>query len=159
MTMTPSRAASDIDMKRVIIGKAEHLPLVCALEAATFTHPASREALGMFFGSDGAFCALCLVGGELASYCTVVTVLDEAQIINVATAEKHKGRGYGTEVISLVLEEARKRKIVSVSLEVRESNAPAIGLYEKMGFKVAGKRKGFYTQPLEDALVMIKNLD
>ena len=51
----------------------------------------------------------------------------------------------------------RSLGIVYVSLEVRESNTPAIALYSKFGYTVAGKRKGFYRAPSEDALVMVKN--
>jgi ribosomal-protein-alanine N-acetyltransferase len=100
-----------------------------------------------------------LEDGDLGSYCTVTTVLDEAQIINVATAERYKRQGCADAVISGVIDECKRRDIVSISLEVRESNAPAISLYEKFGFFVAGKRKNFYTNPRENALVMIKNLD
>ena len=86
-------------------------------------------------------------------------MLDEAQIINVATSEAYKRSGCANAVIGGVFDECNKRGIVSISLEVRESNAPAIALYEKLGFVVAGKRKNFYTDPRENALVLIKNLD
>ena len=157
--MTLFQGTSAIDMQRAIIGTLDQLSQVAELEACTFNHPWSESALKIFFESESAFCTLCLVDGELASYCTVVTVLDEAQIVNVATAEKHKGLGYAKDVIELVVSESIRRNIVSISLEVRESNFAAISLYEKKGFIAVGKRKGFYTEPKEDALVMIKNLD
>ena len=96
---------------------------------------------------------------ELASYCTVVTVLDEAQIINVATDISLRGRGYAKAVLEAVFEECKKRGISFISLEVRESNLPAISLYQSLGFTTEGKRKDFYKNPRENALVMIKNLD
>ena len=62
-------------------------------------------------------------------------------------------------VMTRVLEECEKRGITLISLEVRESNASAISLYEKLGFLTAGKRRDFYRDPRENALVMIKNSD
>ena len=154
-----SREHSVIDMKNVMFAQKEHIPLIAELEKKTFVHPWSESSLNMFFESESALYAICLEDGELASYCTMLLVLDEVQIINVATAEKYKRQGYAEEVINLMLEEAKRRDFGSISLEVRESNAPAIALYEKFGFFVAGKRKDFYTDPRENALVMIKNLD
>ncbi len=146
-------------MKNAFFARAEHIPLIAELEKQTFSHPWSESSLNMFFETESALYAICLADGELASYCTMMLVLDEVQIINVATAEKYKRQGYAEAVIELTLEEARRRGISSISLEVRESNAPAIALYEKFGFFEAGKRKDFYTDPRENALVMIKSLD
>lgn len=156
---THSRVSSAIDMREIIIAAAEHIPLVAALEAETFSEPASESALASLFIGGGSFCAVCLENGELCSYCTVVTVLDEAQIINVATAARHKRRGLAREVLSFVLDECKGLDITTISLEVRESNVPAISLYTSLGFSVAGKRRDFYKKPRENALVMIKNLD
>ena len=154
-----SRERSDIKMREIYLSKAEHIKAIAEIEKSTFTHPASENALKMFVEGNDAFCVVLLEDGDLGSYCTVTTVLDEAQIINVATAEQYKRQGCADAVISGVIDECKRRDIVSISLEVRESNVPAIALYEKLGFVVAGKRKNFYTDPRENALVMIKNLD
>ena len=146
-------------MREVIIARRAHIPAIAELEKQTFKHPWSENSLQMFFEGEGAYCVACMENGDLVSYCTVTTVLDEAQIINVASAPKHKNKGCAKATIELVLDEAKRRNISSVSLEVRESNVPAISLYESFGFSVAGKRKDFYTEPRENALVMIKNLD
>ena len=104
-------------------------------------------------------CVCCFEDDTLVSYCTLVTVLDEAQIINVATSPEFRGRGYAREVVFSVVDECKKRGITLISLEVRESNAPAIALYTSFGFTIEGKRKDFYKNPRENAFVMIKNLD
>ncbi len=104
-------------------------------------------------------CVCCLEDDILTSYCTLVIVLDEAQIINVATHPDHRGRGYARQVMNEVIDECKKRKITLISLEVRESNEAAIKLYTSFGFNVEGKRKDFYKNPRENALVMIKKLD
>ena len=157
--MTLSQVCLDIKMREVVLASAEHVLAIADLEKATFTHPASENAIKMFVDDQNTFCIALLDDGKLASYCTLTTVLDEAQIINVATSESYKRSGCANAVILGVFDECNKRGIVSISLEVRESNVPAIALYEKLGFVVAGKRKNFYTDPRENALVMIKNLD
>ncbi|MBO5716019.1 MAG: ribosomal protein S18-alanine N-acetyltransferase [Clostridia bacterium] len=145
-------------MREVILAQREHLPAVAELEKATFFEPWSEKSLELFL-TDGAFCVACVDSEVLFSYCTVTCVLDEAQIINVATDSEHRGRGLAREVLEFVFDECKKRNITSISLEVRESNAPAIALYNSLGFSMAGVRKNFYTNPRENALVMIKNLD
>ena len=146
-------------MREIVIARAEHIPLVASLEAATFDEPSSEDSLASLFLGGSSFCAVCLENAELLSYCTVVTVLDEAQIINVATASSCLRRGLARATLDFVIDECKKRDIVSVSLEVRESNEAAIALYSGLGFTVAGKRRDFYKNPRENALVMIKKMD
>lgn len=136
----------------------EHLAAISALEEATFEEPWSERALELFVGEDN-FAVVAVSEDKLISYCTVTAVLDEAQIINVATDKEHRGKGYAKRVLEAVIDECQRRGAVSLSLEVRVSNSGAVSLYEKHGFSVAGKRKDFYRAPREDALVMIKNLE
>ena len=145
-------------MISTVLAKREHLPHIARLEGEIFSEPCSEKGLELFLSED-AFCVCALEGEALASYCTLVTVLDEAQIVNVATDISLRGRGYARAVLEAVFEECKKRGIVTVSLEVRESNVPAISLYQGLGFSVEGKRRDFYKNPRENALVMIKNLD
>lgn len=145
-------------MTNIILAKKEHLPLIANLEKEIFSEPCSEKGLEIFLDEKN-FCILALEDGALASYCTLITVLDEAQIINLATSSALRGRGYAKTVLEAVFEECRKRGISFISLEVRESNLPAISLYQKLGFTVEGKRRDFYKNPRENALVMIKNLD
>lgn len=145
-------------MREVIVAQKEHLYAIAELEKATFFEPWSEKALELFLEKDN-FCVALFLDNNLASYCTVTTVLDEAQIINVATDIRYKRMGCAKSVIDAVILECQKRNIISISLEVRESNLPAITLYEGLGFSAVGKRKNFYSNPRENALVMIKNLD
>ncbi len=145
-------------MRKILLANKEHLHLVADVEKIVFSEPCSEKGLELFLDEKN-LCVCCFEDDTLTSYCTLVTVLDEAQIINVATAPEFRGRGYAKEVISGVFDECKKRKISLISLEVRESNAPAIALYNSFGFTQEGKRKDFYKNPRENALVMIKNLD
>ena len=144
-------------MREIVIAQREHIPLIASLEVKTFHDPWSERALELFL-TDGGFCVACLENDELCAYCTVTTVLDEAQIINVATDEKFKRQGCARRVINRVLDECISRGISYISLEVRESNEAAIALYKKLGFEICGLRKGFYKNPSESALVMVKKL-
>ena len=145
-------------MRKIVLAEKEHLPLVANIEKEVFAEPCSEKGLELFV-SDKAFCVCCFEDDNLASYCTLITVLDEAQIINVATSPAFRGKGYAKEVMNAVFDECKNRGIAFISLEVRESNIPAISLYNSFGFAVQGKRKDFYKNPRENALVMTKNLD
>ena len=83
-------------------------------------------------------------------------MLDEGYITNVAVFPQYRKQGVATALIKRVFELAQEKKLAFVSLEVRVSNSAAIALYEKAGFKEEGRRKSFYRDPREDALIMTK---
>jgi len=139
-------------MKAVPLTRAM-LPSVEALERAVFAHPWSVRSLELLCG-DTAFGFATQAGDTVTAYGGMLTVLDEGQITNVATHPEHRRQGLASLVLEALLQEARERKLAFVTLEVRESNAAAIALYEKFGFAVVGRRPHFYTEPAEAALVM-----
>lgn len=136
----------------------EHLPDVAEIERETFASPWSEGALELLL-SEAATGAVCLSDGRAVAYGGMLWAPDEGQITNIAVLKEFRGRGFGDAVLSYLIGEARERRCVTVSLEVRESNVAAVSLYEKHGFFVAGKRKRFYTAPTEDALIMILELN
>lgn len=81
-------------------------------------------------------------------------VLDELQIDNIAVADCWRQKGIASKLLANALEIAGERGMVTALLEVRESNTPARRLYERHGFTVSGRRKGYYRNPLDDALLM-----
>ena len=92
----------------------------------------------------------------LAGYCGLLQSFDEADITNVAVVEKFRGKGVATELLEQLFLRGYERGIENFTLEVRVGNAPAIHLYEKLGFERSGIRPNFYEKPKEDALIMWK---
>ncbi len=96
--------------------------------------------------------------GRVVAYGGMVVVLDEGQITNIATHPDFRQQGLGERVVRAIIDYASESGLVSISLEVRESNAAAISLYEKLGFLSFGVRRNFYTSPRENGIVMIKSI-
>ena len=86
-------------------------------------------------------------------------ILKHSQAVNVAVYPEARRKGVGEKLIDRVFALASDQKLSFVSLEVRESNTPAISLYEKKGFKTEGRRKNFYKNPTEDALILTKRFE
>ena len=134
-----------------------HLEAVAELERLCFAEPWSQNAL-TYLLSDQALGAVCLVDGRVVAYGGMALAPFEGQITNIAVSPECRRRGYGRAVVERLILEARNAACEQVSLEVRVSNEGAIRLYEELGFETVGRRRGFYKNPLEDALVMVKNL-
>ncbi|MBE6590206.1 MAG: ribosomal-protein-alanine N-acetyltransferase [Ruminococcaceae bacterium] len=139
-------------MERVHIGD------VAEIERESFSEPWSAQALELLV-SDAAIGAVVLDGERAVAYGGMLWAPDEGQITNIAVREDYRHRGLGRAILAYLIDAARSRGCTLISLEVRESNAAAIALYERYGFGVAGRRKRFYKHPAEDALVMLLHLN
>jgi ribosomal-protein-alanine N-acetyltransferase len=83
---------------------------------------------------------------------------DELHVNNVAVRPEFRGQGLGCILLQTTLDQARQRDAKIAQLEVRASNNAAQKLYQRCGFEVVGRRKNYYRQPTEDALLMNLNL-
>ncbi len=92
--------------------------------------------------------------GELTGYAGCWQVLEEAHITNIAVSPDFRRQHIAEALLTTIIESCRKAMVKYITLEVRVSNAPAIALYEKYGFKSLGVRKGYYQDNDEDALIM-----
>ena len=90
---------------------------------------------------------------KLAGF-ALLRCFDDAELIRIAVDTRQRRHGIGERLLDNLLQEARTREIHNIFLEVRSSNVPAIRLYEKAGFINAGIRKGYYSNPTEDAIIM-----
>lgn len=138
---------------------AEHIPQIAAIEAACFSHPWSEAMLREELWNDSAV-IIAAEGedGTVLGYAGLQTVLDEGYINNVAVDERFRRQGVADELIAAFVRFG-KAKLAFLTLEVRASNAPAIALYEKHGFREAGRRKNYYDDPKEDAILMTLEFD
>ena len=91
--------------------------------------------------------------GTLLGYGEVRTVLDEGTLERIAVAPQFRRHGAAEALLRRFLDDGRE-KLAFLTLEVRAGNVPAIGLYEKLGFEVVGRRKNYYREEGEDALLM-----
>ncbi len=97
---------------------------------------------------------IALVNGQYAGHGGFTTVLDECYITNIAIDKSFRRIGLGSAILEKMICEAKQKDALILTLEVRQSNQPAISLYNKYNFLEVGKRKKFYTNPKEDAVIM-----
>ena len=129
---------------------------VLDVEAETFTNPWTREMYAWEL-QNRSVCHIYVVRTidcPVAGFCAFWLVVDEIHINNVAVRPQFRGRGIGTALLHHVLAEARQLGARRATLEVRASNEPARRLYERLGFYVAATRRNYYTNPVEDALIL-----
>lgn len=96
---------------------------------------------------------------SLAGYIVGRLVADELHINNVAVRETYRRSGVATALLSRLLEAARDYKALRAFLEVRAGNAAAQALYERCGFAVVGRRRNYYPEPPDDALIMTAQIE
>jgi ribosomal-protein-alanine N-acetyltransferase len=140
--------------------RSRDLDEVVAIERLSFTLPWSRGAF--LYEMEQNRVARCWVLREaehVIGYVCLWEIGDEVHVTNIAVHPESRRRGLGRTLLSSVLDDARQRRLRVVGLEVRPSNHEALGMYDSFGFKVVGRRKGYYYDTGEDALVMELDLE
>ena len=149
MTVTVERLASPADLDGVL-----------ALEEASFNNPTTRE----WYEGELKRPEVCFIyvlrtpDTPVAGFCAFWLVIDQAHINNLAVLPELRGQGLGTQLLEAVIAEAAHLGAILLTLEVRQSNEPALRLYEKAGFYREGVRKNYYTNPIEDALILSRKI-
>jgi [ribosomal protein S18]-alanine N-acetyltransferase len=130
----------------------DEIDAILAIEQASFTNPWTREMYVAELKNQGVsfFYLARDKGRQIVGFCSFWRVLDELHINNLAVVPEYRR----TALLRRVLEEAARFDIRRTMLEVRRSNTAARQLYERFGFVVAGTRSNYYTNPIEDALVL-----
>jgi ribosomal-protein-alanine N-acetyltransferase len=135
--------------------RADDLDAVHAIDVASFSSPWRREGYEFeALVNERALCWVAEAGGAVAGSLVAWLVVDELQIATVSVAAAHRRRGIGRRLIQTALAEAAARGAVTATLEVRAGNAPALALYRSFGFRIVGRRPGYYRGNGEDALLM-----
>ncbi len=148
-----------IHLRRLRLGD---LDAIESIERRAYPTPWSRS---MFAGELAKGTSLCLGAfeadgeerGKLVGYLIVSRYVDAWHVMNVAVHPDHRSRGVATMLLERLFELTADDKRRGYTLEVRVSNATAIRLYERLGFRSRGTRRGYYTDNREDALIMWKD--
>ena len=141
----------------IVVMQERHLAALAEIERACFHAPWSENMLREELGK-GIF-LVAEQDGRTAGYVGCQTVLDEGYITNVAVSPDFRRQGIARALIAgAASRKPRENGLAFVTLEVRESNAPAIALYTGAGFAPVGKRKNFYSNPTENAVLMTISL-
>ena len=131
-----------------------HIEQLAVIEKECFSTPWSENALREELENSYARFLVAVCDGEVSGYIGAHNILGEVYITNVAVSQKHRRKGMGEKLINSLISLCESENAEFITLEVRESNKPAINLYKKMKFKDVGKRKNFYENPREDAILM-----
>lgn len=135
-----------------------HIKDIVKLEQICFSTPWSEQSILDAFKTGTRF-FVCEKDDNVLGYVGISAILDEGYITNIAVFPKYRKMGVASALLKHLQNFAKGNSLSFISLEVRESNSTAISLYEKFGFNVEGKRKNFYTNPQEDALIMTRRFD
>ena len=134
----------------------KHVAAVAALEKICFSDPWSVNSVASELHNKLALWLVAEEEGEVAGYIGSQTVMDETDMMNVAVRPDQRRKGIAEALVLSLVEELKQKGSRCLTLEVRASNAPAIALYEKLGFSQIGRRKNYYRNPREDALILRK---
>jgi len=118
----------------------------------------SRELYDKAVGQAARVVLVVEEDGRMRGFIVAHCIGEEWEIENVVVAATERRKGVGAELLRELLRQAQAAGARRVMLEVRESNAPAVVLYKKAGFSEVGRRKSYYTNPLEDALVLAQEV-
>jgi len=130
------------------------LPGVMAIENASFSTPWKEPTFRGLLRRTDTDLFVAELDGAVAGYAACWTVIDQSELGNVAVSPTARGLGIGGALVDTVVERVKERGAHELFLEVRESNHVAQAIYRDRGFVVVGRRRNYYAQPSEDALVM-----
>lgn len=136
--------------------RPEDIPAAAGLEQAYFSMPWSENMLKESLEKPEYLFLVAEKDGKVVGYAGMLRILDEGDVTNIVVDETYRGAGIGSALTNALVEEGQGLGIHAFTLEVRVSNACAIHIYEKNGFKAEGVRRRFYEKPTEDALIMWK---
>jgi ribosomal-protein-alanine N-acetyltransferase len=144
---------------RVRPAELSDIAQIAALEAEAFTRPWSAESLRADITQNKLARYFCLeAAGRVSGYISLWLILDEAHITNFAVRPDCRRRGWGETLFRAAAAELAAAGIRRLTLEVRRSNAAALALYRKLGFRAEGVRPRYYEDNREDAVVMWADL-
>ena len=142
------------DGLRLLPMEERHVPILAELERLCFSEPWSEDGLRAELGNETARFLTAEQNGQVAGYAGMHAVCGEGYIANIAVFPAYRGRGVGRPLRQGLLGRGRGDHCASITVGGRGGTRPAISLYESEGFCTVGVRKGFYSHPKEDGLIM-----
>ena len=136
--------------------RPEHIAQVAELEKLCFSAPWSENAVRGELTNPLSLWIVAVDGDTVAGYIGSQSVMGEADMMNVAVSPSYRRQGIAEKLVVSLVEKLAEQNVLSLTLEVRASNEPAIALYEKLSFLQVGRRPNYYTKPKEDALILRK---
>jgi len=134
------------------------LPSVVAIERLSFSTPWSETSFFNEIYKRHSTAKVFVAGERVIGYMCANQIADEGHILNLAVHPDFRGRGIANTLVKNILEELKENACRFLYLEVRASNNVARKLYEGFGFSIVGTRKEYYTEPKEDAVIMMLRL-
>lgn len=135
-----------------------HVPQIAVLEQICFSDPWSEASVRYECSNPISLWLVAVEDERVIGYVGSQTVPPEADVMNLAVAPEYRRQGIGRQLMQTLTEVLHTQGIESLFLEVRASNDPAIALYSEFGFVQVGRRKKYYVNPTEDALILRKEL-
>lgn len=135
-----------------------HVEQIAQLEKECFSDPWSVQSITSELTNPLSLWLVAVSDGVVLGYIGSQSVLGEADMMNLAVSGDARRRGLGECLVNALIVRLRQEGVYRLTLEVRVSNEPAIGLYQKLGFEQIGRRPRYYHHPQEDALIMGKEL-
>ncbi len=136
----------------------DDLDEVARLEKLCFSDPWTKQSFQEDLEHQFSISLVVRFDQRIIGYTCLWCVDEQMEIANIAVSPEFRRKGIGRMLIETIISESIKRGCHSAHLSVRESNLPALNLYKEFGFVEAGRRKRYYRLPVEDAIIMVKNL-
>ncbi len=143
-------------MPRIERMRIEHLDQVTKVEVESFRYPWSRGAFEWEIKSEIALPIVARIDEEVIGYLVIWVAYDEMHLGNIAVAKKWRRKGMGKELMKWLFQEAKRRGIVRLTLEVRTSNLAAVSLYRKFGFRKVAVKKCYYPEGTDAFLMALE---
>ena len=135
---------------------SEHVPQIALLEKMCFHDPWSENSISSELNNSLSVWLVALDGESVVGYVGSQTVLGWTDMMNVAVHPDYRRKGIAEQLVVSLENELKNRESTCLTLEVRVSNEPAKALYYKLGFLEVGRRKNYYRNPKEYALILRK---
>ena len=137
----------------------EDIAQLVSIEAECFSIPFKEKDFLSILDSEISDALVAKIGDTVVGFVSFTIIIDECQIINFAVSPSFRRMGIADKIMKGLFSHAYPKGVRKYFLEVRESNAPAISLYEKHGFVKVGVSKNHFAQPRENAILMNKELE